>query len=219
MTVCDRSKPLVKGGRVGVTPEDGFGKARTPATRPGEGKGVIFGWFGKRAQRRAPVDALFGRVAEASRRPALYLEGGIPDSFEGRFESLTLHMFLVLRRLRELPPPAGDLSQELIDACFGYLELGFRNGGVSDIAVPKRMKKIGQMFYGRLQACEAGFAGPEDEALVETLRRNVSPSGAPALAAYLRAARAELSGLDLDALLSREPLFPAFASQEAAHDA
>ena len=128
-------------------------------------------------------------------------------------------MFLVLRRLRELPPPAGDLSQELIDACFGYLELGFRNGGVSDIAVPKRMKKIGQMFYGRLQACEAGFAGPEDEALVETLRRNVSPSGAPALAAYLRAARAELSGLDLDALLSREPLFPAFASQEAAHDA
>jgi cytochrome b pre-mRNA-processing protein 3 len=180
---------------------------------------VIFGWFGKRAQRRAPVDALFGRIAEASRQPALYLEGGIPDSFEGRFESLTLHMFLTLRRLRELPPPAGDLSQELIDACFAYLELGFRNGGVSDVAVPKRMKKIGQMYYGRIQAYEAAFAAPDDEALVETLRRNASPEGAPGLAVYLRAAQARLAALDVEPLLRREPLFPAFASQEAAHDA
>lgn len=180
---------------------------------------MIFGWFGKRAQRRAPVDALFGRVAEASRQPALYLAGGIADSFEGRFESLALHMFLVLRRLRELPPPAGDLSQELTDACFAYLELGFRNGGVSDIAVPKRMKKIGQMFYGRIRAYEAAFAAPEAEALVEALRRNASPEGSPALAAYLHAARTGLAALDLDALLRREPLFPVFASQEAGHDA
>jgi cytochrome b pre-mRNA-processing protein 3 len=168
---------------------------------------VIFGWFGKRAQRRAPVDALFGRIAEASRQPALYLEGGIPDSFEGRFESLTLHMFLTLRRLRELPPPAGDLSQELID------------GGVSDVAVPKRMKKIGQMYYGRVQAYEAAFAAADDDALVETLRRNASPEGAPGLAVYLRAAQARLAALDVESLLRREPLFPAFASQEAAHDA
>lgn len=180
---------------------------------------MIFGWFGKRAQRRAPVDALFRRIAEASRQPGLYLAGGIPDSFEGRFESLTLHMFLVLRRLRELPPPAGDLSQELTDACFAYLELGFRNGGVSDVAVPKRMKKIGQMFYGRVQAYEAAFAASEAEALVETLRRNASEQGAAALAAYQREAQAGLATLDLEALLSREPLFPAFASQEAAHDA
>lgn len=180
---------------------------------------MIFGWFGKRAQRRAPVEALFGRIAEASRQPALYIEGGIPDSFEGRFESLTLHMFLVLRRLRELPPPAGDLSQELIDACFAYLELGFRNGGVSDVVVPKRMKKIGQMFYGRVQAYEAAFTASEAETLIETLRRNASPEGAPALAVYLRTAQAGLAALDLDALLQRELLFPAFASQEAVHDA
>lgn len=180
---------------------------------------MIFGWFGKRARRRAPVDALFGRVAEASRRPALYTAGGIPDTFEGRFESLALHMFLVLRRLRELPPPAGDLSQELIDACFAYLELGFRNGGVSDIAVPKRMKKIGQMFYGRVQAYEAAFAAPEAEMLVESLRRNASHEGAVVLAAYLRGAQIELGALDVEALLRKEALFPVFETQEAVHDA
>lgn len=180
---------------------------------------MIFGLFGKRAKRRATVDALFARVAEASRRPALYIEGGIPDSFEGRFESLTIHALLVLRRLRELPPPASELAQELVDACFAYLELGFRNGGVSDVAVPKRMKKIGQMFYGRVQAYEAALVAPGLEALEEALRRNAcSAEGAGWLAAYVREAQAALATCDLDALLIRETLFPAFAGQEIKHD-
>jgi cytochrome b pre-mRNA-processing protein 3 len=181
---------------------------------------VIFGLFGKRANRRSPVDTLFGRVAEASRLPALYIEGGIPDSFEGRFESLTLHVFLVLRRLRELPPPAAELAQEFIDACFAYLELGFRNGGVSDVAVPKKMKKIGQMFYGRVQAYEAALAAPGLEALTEALGRNAcAPEAAPTLAAYMRAAQEAIATAGLDDILNREDLFPGFAAREAAHDA
>ncbi len=210
-------KPLVKRVGVGVTPEDGFGKARTSAAAAGAGKQVIFGLFGKRASRRASVDGLFGRVAEASRQPGLYREGGIPDSFEGRFESLTLHMMMVLRRLRELPPPAADLAQELVDACFAYLELGFRNGGVSDVAVPKRMKKIGQMFYGRLQAYEAALAAPGTDKLVEALQRNAcAPEAAETLAAYICRAQDALAACDLDAILGRQELFPAL-SGEATH--
>ncbi|MGX5733156.1 ubiquinol-cytochrome C chaperone family protein [Bosea thiooxidans] len=178
---------------------------------------MIFGLFGKRASRRASVDGLFGRIAEASRRPGLYREGGIPDSFEGRFESLTLHMMLVLRRLRELPAPAGDLAQELVDACFAYLELGFRNGGISDVAVPKRMKRIGQMFYGRLQAYEAGLVEPGTGKLVEAVERNAcAPQAAPALAAYIRRAQDAIATCDLEAILGRQELFPAF-SGEATH--
>lgn len=181
---------------------------------------MIFGLFGKRANRRSPVDTLFARVAEASRLPALYIEGGIPDSFEGRFESLTLHIFLVLRRLRELPPPAAELAQEFVDACFAYLELGFRNGGVSDIAVPKKMKKVGQMFYGRVQAYEAALVAPGPEALTEALGRNAcAPEAAPALAAYIRAAQERLAAADLDGILNRDDLFPAFSTPEVAHDA
>lgn len=185
---------------------------------------MIFGLFGKRNDRLAPVNALFARIAEASRQPALYLEGGIPDSFEGRFESLTLHVFLVLRRLRELPPPAADLAQDLVDACFAYLELGFRNGGVSDISVPKRMKKIGRSFYGRLQAYEAALAGADTAALVEALARNAaSGAGAARLADYVRAVQARLATLDFEAILAESAPFPAFAQSfsqlGAAHDA
>lgn len=181
---------------------------------------MIFGLFGKRANRRSPVDTLFARVAEASRLPALYIEGGIPDSFEGRFESLTLHVFLVLRRLRELPAPAADLAQDFVDACFAYLELGFRNGGISDIAVPKKMKKIGQMYYGRLQAYEAALAATGPEPLIEALGRNAcAPEAASALAAYMRAAQERLATADLDGIMNRDDLFPAFSTREVAHDA
>lgn len=184
----------------------------------------MFGLFGKRKDRQAPVDALFARIAEASRQPALYLAGGIPDSFEGRFESLTLHVFLVLRRLRELPAPAADLAQELVDACFAYLELGFRNGGISDIAVPKRMKKIGQMFYGRIRAYETALENQRTDDLVDALRRNASSpqasgEGAIMLAAYVGRAQAHLAGLDLDAILKDGALFPAPAETEASHGA
>jgi cytochrome b pre-mRNA-processing protein 3 len=171
----------------------------------------MFGLFGKkREERLAPVNALFKRLAETSRAPTLYIAGGVPDTFEGRFEALTLHAFLVLRRLRELPAPAADLAQDLVDACFAYLELGFRNGGISDIAVPKRMKKIAKSFYGRIQAYELALNDPDPNALVDALRRNASPEeGAVLLADFTRRAQAHLATLDLATLLGAEALFPA----------
>ena len=184
---------------------------------------VIFGLFGKRERRRASVDTVFARIAEAARRPDLYRVGGIPDSFEGRFEALTLHVFLVLRRLKQLPAPAAEFSQELVDETFAYLELGFRNGGISDIAVPKRMKKIGQSFYGRVKAYEQALDQPGDGELIAALSRNAAPGTGPdALAAYVRAAERHLVSLDLDAILAEERLFPAWSQdnrpQEDASD-
>jgi cytochrome b pre-mRNA-processing protein 3 len=181
---------------------------------------MIFGLFGRRDDRLAPVNALFARVAEASRRPALYLTGGIPDTFEGRFEALTLHVFLVMRRLRALPAPAGDLAQDFVDACFAYLELGFRNGGISDIAVPKRMKKIAASFYGRVRAYEDALDASEPAALDAALRRNASPGeGALVLADFARRSQSRLAELDLDALLKETDLFPALSEAEPSHGA
>jgi cytochrome b pre-mRNA-processing protein 3 len=200
-------------GMLGVTPEHGFGKASAIASAIGGVAAVIFGLFGKRPDRMAPVNALLARIVAASREPALYLEGRVPDDFEGRFEALTLHVFLVLRRLRELPAPAAEVSQDLVDANFSYLEIGFRQGGVSDVSVPKRMKKIGRSFYGRVGAYEEAFASGEPGALAAALGRNVSPQAdAEALARHADAAAAQLAPLDLDGILTADPIFPKFES-------
>lgn len=173
---------------------------------------MIFGLFGRKRSRTAPVDALLERIVGASREPALYLQGAIPDDFEGRFEALTLHLFLVLRRLRELPAPAADAAQDLIDASFAYLELGFRQGGISDVAVPKRMKKIGRSFYGRLSGYEEALASQEPEVLEAALVRNIAPGvAASVLARHVRAAAAVLAARSLDDILAADPLFPPFS--------
>lgn len=178
---------------------------------------MIFGLFGRKRARMAPVNAVLERIVAASREPALYLQGGVPDNFEGRFEALALHLFLVLRRLRELPAPAADVAQDLIDASFAYLELGFRQGGISDIAVPKRMKKIGRSFYGRLGGYEEALAAAAaPDALEATLLRNVGAGvDAPALARHVRAAAAALATHTLDDILAANPLFPLFADSIA----
>lgn len=178
---------------------------------------MIFGLFGRKRARMAPVNALLERIVAASREPALYLQGGIPDDFEGRFEALTLHLFLVLRRLRDLPVPAADAAQDLIDASFAYLELGFRQGGISDVAVPKRMKKIGRSFYGRLSGYEEALAAEDAGALAAALARNISAGvDAPALARHVRVAGTVLATRSLDDILGADPLFSSFADSLAA---
>jgi cytochrome b pre-mRNA-processing protein 3 len=199
-------------GVLGVTPEHGFGKASARK----RDRTVILSLFGKRPDRLAPVKTVFSRIVSASREPALFLDARVPDDFEGRFEMLALHVFLVLRRLRALPAPAADMAQDLVDATFAYLELGFRQGGVGDVSVPRKMKAIGRSFYGRLGAYEEAFAAEDPDALATALARNVSAEAdSTALAAHARACDERLSGLDLAALLAADPLFPPFTSDRA----
>src|SRR4051794_14923778 len=109
---------------------------------------TIFGLF-RHDRRTAVLEELYGRVTAAARNPGLYLRLGVPDTVEGRFESLALHLVLVLRRLRGLPPPTGEIAQDLVDAFFGQLDASLREMGVGDMGVPKRMKKLAHGFYDR----------------------------------------------------------------------
>ena len=173
----------------------------------------------RRDPRPALIETLYQRIAAASRHPVLYLRLGVPDTVEGRFEALALHAALVLRRLRELPPPADEVAQEVVDRLFRHLEEALRELGVGDLAVPKRMKTLAGAFYGRLQAYDAGLAGAEADALAIMLGRNVAGTSEPAhaLAEHVRASAAALSGLDLDTLLTAGPRFamPDGADEEA----
>jgi cytochrome b pre-mRNA-processing protein 3 len=172
---------------------------------------MIFGLF-----RRNPHEARIARLHEAavaqSRLPAFFLPPyGVADTFEGRFEILTVNSGLLLRRLSLLPDPAPELAQQLSNAIFSRFDDALREIGISDVGVPKKMKKLAGAFMGRGIAYEEAFAQGE-AALAEALARNVfsgdSARGA-ALAAYYLRARTALAAAPLETFLRGEAPFPA----------
>ena len=173
---------------------------------------MIFGLF-RRAANDAVIDRLYLAVVDASRRPALYADLAVPDTFEGRFESLCLHAILVLRRLQRCETPGPAMAQHLVDTVFKHFDRTLREMGVGDTTVPKRMKTMAEAFGGRSTAYEAAFRD-DREALVEALARNVyaGKRDAIALTAYVEAATAALAMTPLQAFLDGEPGFPKPAS-------
>lgn len=171
---------------------------------------MIFSLF-RKDPRRTAIAALYARIADASRVPGLYAALGIPDSLEGRFESLSLHMILALRALRGLPPPADDVAKDLTDAFFRDMDASLREMGVGDTVVPKRMKKVAAAFYGRAQAYDPALNAGNGAELAQALGRNALGDDAPAtgLARYALAADASLKAVTLEILLESGPAFPA----------
>jgi cytochrome b pre-mRNA-processing protein 3 len=156
------------------------------------------------------VGGLYARAAAAARAPALYLSLGVPDTLEGRFEALSLHVVLILRALRRLPPPAGDVATDLTDRLFSELDGSLREMGVSDTSVPKRMKNLAGAFYGRAEAYDSALAAGDRAALAGSLARNVLGREAPALplARYVEEADLALMAQSLDDLFRNGPDFP-----------
>lgn len=180
---------------------------------------MIAGLFRRAGRRRETIRTLHGRIGEAARRPGLYTALGVPDTVEGRFEALSLHVILVLRRLGQLPPPAADVAQDLVDSVFMQLDASLRELGIGDMGVPKRIKKLGASFYARAGAYGAALDAGDRPALAAALARNVldrdDADGALPLAAYVEAAAAALSDQTLDGLLEEGPRFPEAASGAA----
>lgn len=155
------------------------------------------------------MEALYDRVAAASRQPALFTDLGFPDTVEGRFESLSLHAVLLLRRLRGLPPPAGEVAQDFVDTFFRRLDASLRELGVGDMGVGKRMKKLARSFYGRAEAYDGPLDSGDVAALAAALGRNALGSEEPAqaLAAYVLASDRVLAGQGLADIVGSGPAF------------
>jgi cytochrome b pre-mRNA-processing protein 3 len=128
-------------------------------------------------------------VAQA-RLPAFYQVYGVPDTVDGRFELILLHLFVVLRYL-DGDEKDRELGQELFDLFCKDMDRNLREMGVGDLSVPKEMRRIGEAFYGRANVYETALASSNIEALQAVLARNVYgqespvPEGAARLAHYM----------------------------------
>jgi cytochrome b pre-mRNA-processing protein 3 len=163
---------------------------------------------------RKAAERLYAVAAAQARAPDFYVHMGVPDTVEGRFELLTLHVILLVDRLKDGRAEAAVVRQILFDVYVGNLDAALREMGVGDLAVGKRMRKLGEAFYGRARACEAAFkALPDVETLQAALARTVfegAPEAEPAaLADYLRRCRESLAAGDLRALIAGAPAWAA----------
>lgn len=159
-------------------------------------------WFrpvpGDRAAR-----ALYAAAVAQARAEPFYLGLAVPDTLDGRFELVVLHVFLVLRRLRRDGPATQAVAQRLFDVLFQDMDRSLREVGVADIRVGTHIKHMAQSFYGRVRAYDAALDDEGDETIAAVLARNVygtrpaAPAAVAKLAAYVRAADAALASATL----------------------
>ncbi len=173
--------------------------------------------------RRESALALYETIIAQSRDTAFYALNGAPDTPEGRFELLTLHVYLALRRLKGSGADADKLSQALFDVFFRNMDDSLREMGVGDLSVGKKIRKMAEAFYGRVGAYEEGLR-PESaiSALANALARNVfeksagdDAPGALAIAGYMREADQFIAAQPLDDILAGRLNFP--PAPEGAH--
>ena len=139
--------------------------------------------------------AAYEAIVAAARHPDFYAALHVPDTVDGRFDMITLHTYLVLDRLKG--SDAG-FRQALVDELFRDMDRSLREMGVGDLSVGKKVRKMAEVFYGRIAAYDKALADGGD-ALAAALARNVFPDGAPEGAAARLAAHAEAQRRNLEA--------------------
>ena len=144
---------------------------------------MMFHFF-RRKSSNPSIASLYGMIVAQARAAAFYRNYGVPDTVNGRFEMVVLHTVLVLRRLQSEPEAVRELGQGIFDRFCADMDGSLREMGVGDLAVPDKMRKIGEAFYGRQSAYVAALEAPDPEPLIEALARNVLGNPEPALTPF-----------------------------------
>ena len=175
--------------------------------------------FGRDPQREAAHKAYVVLVDQA-RSPEFYLRHGVPDSLDGRFEMIAVHLFLILHRLKH-EPDTMQFRQRLFDLMFGDMDRSLREMGTGDFGVGKQVKRMAEGFYGRIAAYDPGLAG-ERSRLEDGLRRNVfgtvepDPADVAFLAAYMARQMCVLAGQDAASVMAGDIRFESVPAAPAA---
>lgn len=160
------------------------------------------------------AEALYRVVVAQARAPGFYAQGGVPDTLDGRFDMVVLHLWLVLRSL-ERHPGAKPLQRRLLEVAVSDYDNSLRELGVGDLGVGRRVRAMARAQAGRFQAYDAAIADNDDRALEEALARNVWRGQPPDaqkprdLASYLRRQHLYLQEQDPAAIAGGKARFAA----------
>jgi cytochrome b pre-mRNA-processing protein 3 len=150
-----------------------------------------------------------------ARTADLYAACGVPDTAEGRFEAIALHLVLMLDRLSQAGDAGHRLGRALTEAFVTDLDDTLREMTVGDMAVPRHVKRSVAALHDRFAAYRAALAAADDEALAAAILdrfagRSPTEGGgargldAPRICGYVRAAKHSLDRVpDIEVLAGR----------------
>ena len=150
-------------------------------------------------------EPLYEAAVRQARDPAFYTRLGVADRIDARFELYTLHVLLLVMRLRDDDERGVEAGQDLFNTYVSALDHALRELGVGDVSVGKKMRKLGEALYGRMTAYEAPLRDGDAAQLAARLARNVyeteDAASGERLAAYALASRAQLATQTIDAVV------------------
>lgn len=113
------------------------------------------------------AQSVYIACVKQARNPFFYTQLHVPDTIDGRFDMVVLHLFILLRALKG----QAAFGEAITDAFFADMDRNLREMGVGDPSVGKRIRKMVDALYGRIAAYENAWEN--DAALQEALMRNI----------------------------------------------
>ncbi|MEE2698840.1 MAG: ubiquinol-cytochrome C chaperone family protein [Pseudomonadota bacterium] len=170
----------------------------------------MFNFFIKKNNKKVSYK-IYHSIVKQSRMPYFYKKYGVPDTPEGRFDLITIHAFLIFRRLKAETKETIDLGQEIFDLMFKDLEQNLREMGSGDLGVTKKIFAMAEALYGRIKVYEENLEDTQllEEALDRNLFHNTNPKGEQKklIANYIQQEAARLANVDKKDLLAGNIFF------------
>lgn len=129
-------------------------------------------YFGAERLEKQHSDILYNHIVASARNPMLYGDTAAPDTANGRFELIMLHIFLVFRRLQDPDQKIQSIKQKTFDRFLEDMDVNLREIGVGPDGVPKRIQKMLENFYGRAAAYQDAIESNDVAQITEVVARN-----------------------------------------------
>ncbi len=156
-------------------------------------------------RKQSKVQGLYAAIVAASRQRKFYAEWGVPDTVDGRFDVLVLHLALTVARLRGHDEA---LRKELVDRFCEDMDDNLRELGASDTSVGKKVRHMAEAFQGRYGAYEAAA---DLQSMQTAILRNVYSGklqgGTAQMANHALHVRSSLQSQSIAELISTGPKF------------
>ena len=143
--------------------------------------------FFRNGQDKVTVRKIYDHLLSGALASQLYENDLSADSFDGRFEQVALHSALVLRTLQKNGQP--KQADALVQMVFSGFDHAYRETGVGDSSISRKVRKLGERFYGLARGLNGALEAEDDQELRAFIERNGLANGSSdMLANYLRRA-------------------------------